>query len=67
MLKHTWFIVLTGLVGSASGIVTFIVTRWLVENLALRLVTGGLVAVIVPIVVVGIFYPMLNSKKPQDQ
>ena len=66
-MKPGWFIMVTGLVGSGCGVVAFILTRWLMASLILRLVTGGLVAVIVPLIVVAIFYPLLISGKSEDQ
>ena len=65
-MKQGWFIVLAGLVGSLAGVLTFVLTRLVLANLLLRLAAGGLVTIMVPILVVVLFYRRLVVKPPEE-
>lgn len=66
-MKPGLFIVVTGLVGALAGIGTFILTGMVVSDLLFRAVTGGLAAVVVPILVVMLYYPRLVSRGTGDK
>ena len=66
-MKHKWFIVLTGLGGALGGVVTFLLAGRLTTNLPIQAATGGLVAVVLPILIVLLFYPTLIGGDTEDE
>jgi len=57
--KHALFIVLAGLSGAASGVAGFALARMLFGDVAISAVTGGLAAVVVPILLVLLYHPRM--------
>lgn len=67
-MKAGWFVTGAGLAGALAGILTFMLTRGLVEDLLIRLAAGGLVAVMAPLIIVFMVYPKLVAgKKPEGK
>ena len=66
-MKNSWFIIITGLAGALAGVATFLLTGMVINHLAVQVVTGGLAAVVVPIIIMLLYYPKLISQDPKDQ
>jgi len=65
-MKHTRFIILTGLGGALAGVTTFFLTRLVFANLIIPIGAGGLAAIIIPIIVVMLFYERLARGDEED-
>ncbi len=61
------FIAMAGLAGAASGVVVFLLSARVFDNIPLRAVTGGFAAFVLPLILVLLYYPWLISGTDKDQ
>jgi len=65
-MQVSWPILLAGLAGSAAGVITFLLTRNLIDNTAIQVATGGLAAVVVPLLIIFIIYANSPPSGPEE-